>query len=166
MSRFLPLAALFLSLLAAPLAPARAEVTVSFVDPQRYVDAGDYGSEAERNLAALKQFLQTEGQRCLTAGETLAFQVHDVDLAGRQEWWHGRGYGNLRVMREITWPKIDIAYVRRDAGGATVAEGRERVADMSYLWRAPYLRHDIKPLPYERAMLKDWIGRRFCGDAQ
>lgn len=148
-----------------PASPAVAEVTVEFVDPHGYTDTGGYGIDAERNLAALKRHLQTEGRRCLASDETLALRVLDVDLAGRQEWWHPHSGGNLRVMREITWPRLEVAYVRRNAAGVSIQEGHERISDMSYLWRAAYVRNDTAPLPYEKAMLKDWFERRFCRDA-
>jgi len=143
------------------LAPASAEVTVKFVEPQRFSDTGAYGYGDEPNLRALEHHLKALGEPCLKTGETLELQVFDVDLAGRDEWWH-RGAYDVRVMRDITWPRLDLAYVRRDADGTVLAEGRERVADMSYLWRSAYLRSDTDPLPYEKAMLRDWFERRFC----
>lgn len=149
-----------LLLLVAPAAPA--EVTVSFVEPQRYIDAGSYGDDAERNLGALRRHLETQGERCLGAGERLELTVFDVDLAGRNEWWH-RGAYDLRVMREITWPRLDLAWVWRDAAGEVLGEGRERVADPTYLWRSSYVRNDTDALPYEKAMLREWFDRRFCG---
>lgn len=161
-----PLLAAGLSLLfLAPAPPADAGVTVEFADPQGYTDIGNYGADADRNLAALKRHLRTEGERCLARDETLALRVLDVDLAGRQEWWHRHGSGDLRVMREITWPRLEVAYVRRNAAGASIQEGRERISDMSYLWRAAYVRNDTTPLPYEKAMLRDWFNGRFCRDA-
>ena len=85
----------------------------------------------------------------------------DVDLAGREEWWHRTG-GDLRVMRDITWPRLVLHYVQRDAAEAVLRQDRERVLDMNYLWRSAYVRFDSRPLPYERVMLHDWFARRFC----
>jgi len=90
-----------------------------------------------------------------------ALKILDVDLAGRSEWWHRSAY-DVRVMRDITWARIEFEFIWRDAQGALLGEGRERVADMSYLWRSAYLRHDPDQLPYEKAMLGDWFERRFC----
>lgn len=157
-----PLAAgfgLFLLLTAMPI--ARAEVTVSFLQADRYTDVGDYRDDAERNLQALARHLATLGTRCLAQDETLEFEIFDVDLAGRQEWWHRDAY-DLRVMREVTWPRIDLRYIRRDAAGTVLDERREQVADVTYLWRSGYVRSDADALPYEKAMLRDWFERRFC----
>lgn len=154
-------AAVGLLLLSAPAASAQAEVALTFVDPQRFTDIGAYGDDGERNLGALERHFKALGERCLRAGETLELQVFDVDLAGRDEWWH-RGAYDVRVMRDITWPSVDVGYVRRDAAGTVLSEGRERVADMTYLWRSAYVRHDSDALPYEKAMIRDWYERRFC----
>jgi len=101
----------------------------------------------------------------LRDGESLDLRVLDVDLAGHNEWWHPGAY-DLRVMRDITWPRLDIEFAWRGAQGEVLGEGRERVSDLNYLWRSAYLRADSDPLPYERAMLRDWIERRFCAREQ
>lgn len=155
-------AGLGLLMVLAPALAARAEVTVQFVDPQRYTDAGEGGYGAERSaLRALERHLKTLGGRCLQQGETLELRILDVDLAGRYEWWRSGGY-DARVMRDITWPRIDLEYVWRDQAGKLLGQAHERVSDMNYLWRSPYVRYDSEPLPYERAMLRDWFERRFC----
>lgn len=156
------LAALSLATLLVAGTPALADVAVHFVEPQRYSDAGRYGVEQERNLRALERHFATLGERCLRAGETLELRVLDVDLAGRHEWWHRSAY-DVRVMRDITWPRLELEYLWRDANGAVLGDRRERVVDMSYLWHGA-ARHDATPLPYERAMLRDWFERRFCGE--
>lgn len=141
----------------------RAEVSVAFVQPERYTDVGLYGADSERNLRALERHFKEQGERCLQPGESLELRVFDVDLAGRDEWWH-RGSYDLRVMRDITWPRVDLAYLWRDASGKILGEGREQVNDMSYLWRSAFVRNDTDYLPYEKAMLRDWFGQRFCRD--
>lgn len=151
-------------LLGLPLAdPARSEVGVTFVDPQHYTDAGGYGVELDRNLRTLERHVRTAAGRCIAADHTLDVRIVDVDLAGRDEWWHRGAYG-VRVMRTITWPRIELEFVWRDAQGALLDEGRERVADLDYLSRSAWVRHDSERLPYEKAMLRDWFERRFCRD--
>lgn len=143
--------------------PAAAAFQIRFVEPERFTDASldtGYGSDA-RVLRVIEQHLQGLADRCLDPGQTLEIQVLDIDLAGRQEWWNRAGAYDLRVMREITWPRIDIAYaLRRD--NADVIEAREKISDMNYLLNSAYVRGDSAPLPYERAMLTSWFERKFC----
>lgn len=151
-------------MLAAPMAAAAADtprVTVEFVEPERYADAGQYGIERERNLKALSRHFVTQGTRCLKPGEHLGLRVLDVDLAGRETWWH-RGSHDLRVMHDITWPRLEIEFIRHAADGSVLDSGRERLTDMNYLRRSAWVRHGAEPLPYEKAMLRDWFDKRFC----
>lgn len=161
MSGSLRIACLCLLLIAMATSPTGAEVTVRFVEPERYTDSGHFGRDRERNLRALQSHLEQQGARCLADGETLAIDVLDVDLAGCNEWWHRAGH-DLRVMRAIAWPQLDVGYVWSDAAGTVLQEGRERVTDMDYLRRSARVRFETAPLPYERAMLRDWFARRFC----
>lgn len=144
-----------------PALPATADVTVQFVEPQRYADAGGYGIEAQRNLASIERHLLSLGKRCLPAGQRLDIRIFDIDLAGRHEWWRAGAY-DLRVMRSITWPRMDIQYVWTDEQGQPLADQRERVSDIDYLTRSAFLRFDSDPLVYDKAMLDEWFERRFC----
>jgi hypothetical protein len=151
----------FISLLAWSFS-ALGATTVHFVEPARYADAGDHEYDSMRNLATLQRHLVKLGDACLGAGENLELRVLDVDLAGREEWWRGPSY-DLRVMRDITWPRIEIEYEWSDATGALLGQARERIADMNYLSRSAYVRsRSSNSLPYEKAMLRDWIDSRFC----
>jgi hypothetical protein len=135
---------------------------VHFVDAPHFTDAGDREYDSARNLATLRRHLVKLGDACLGTDENLELRVLDVDLAGREEWWHGHSY-DLRVMRDITWPRIEVEYVWSDAAGALLGQGRERITDMNYLSRSTYVRfRSSDRLPYEKAMLRDWFERRFC----
>ena len=144
-------------------APAGAEVTVQFIEPQRYTDAGrhGYGYGLDRTLESIETHLHALGKRCLAPDQSLEIRVHDIDLAGQHEWWRDRGY-DFRVMRDITWPRMDLQYASRDRGGALLAETRERVLDMRDLTRSAFVRGRSDPLVYDKAMLTDWFERRFC----
>lgn len=146
--------------LAAGVPMAQADVSVDFVAPGHYRDIGGYG-DGERNTRVLERHLKQQGERCLGEGQSLELKVFDVDLAGSEEWWHRGGY-QLRVMRDISWPRIDLAYVWHDAAGHVLGQGRESVSDMNYLWRSAFVRNDGDALPYEKAMLRDWFRQRFC----
>lgn len=140
--------------------PAMADITVQFVEPERYIDAGNHGHDREHNLRTVERHLKSVSQ-CLGADESLELRVLDVDLAGRREWG-SVGSSNLRVMREITWPRLNVQYRWRDPSGQVIGEGQEWLADPSYLWRSAYVRNDPDELPYEKAMLREWFEKRFC----
>jgi len=140
---------------------AKGELSVEFLlAPHGYVDAGTYGRDTKRHLAVIEDHLARLATRCLAQGESLNIRVLSLDLAGRHEWWHGPTF-DLRVMRDITWPRMELDYIWRDPAGNLLGEGRELVADMNYLWRSPYASRNDE-LPYEKSMLSEWFERRFC----
>lgn len=143
---------------------ASGTITVRFVEPQRYTDVGRYGGyDVARTLNGIERHLRELGDGCIAESEVLEIRVHDVDLAGQLEGW--RPNYDLRVMREVTWPRMDVEYVWRDAGDRILAEGRERVSDMHYLLKSLQLRADSDPLAYDKAMLTEWFEPRFCRPA-
>jgi len=137
---------------------------IRFVNPQEYTDAamdGAYRTDP-RVLSLLERHFQSLAARCLSPGQTLNIQVFDIDLAGQVEWWRRGSGNNVRVMREITWPRITLAYTLHGDDGRA-AEAREQVSDMEYLWAGGRMRSESEALPYERAMLERWFAQRFCG---
>ncbi len=141
-------------------------LTVTFVEPQRYADAGDtLGGRADPELLALlKRQLETSAARCLPAGQMLSIRVLDVDLAGDVDiaWW--RFGDSIRVLRERARPRVELAYTLTQ-GDARGAELREQIVDSNYLMHLGRARYDNARLPHERAMLARWFEARFCAAA-
>lgn len=142
---------------------ARAEVAVRFTESSRFVDAGDYGSEIERNLRVLARYFDLFGKRCLPAGQRLEIEVLDVDLAGRKNWT-ARSADDARVLTAGTWPRIDLKYALRDAVGALISEGSDRLEDRDYLRHSRRVRNGRALLPYENELIGEWFVRRICDD--
>jgi hypothetical protein len=143
-------------------APAAAAVNVSFVEPERYSDAGFRRShdpaERERVFGDIRQHLERLGERYLKPSQTLKIEVLDIDLAGRFEPWRPFAY-DVRFKRSITWPRMTLRYALEE-GGRVAASAEESIADLDYLAHAD-LRTSSDPLRYEKAMLDDWFRARF-----
>ncbi|HRO58774.1 MAG TPA: DUF3016 domain-containing protein [Burkholderiaceae bacterium] len=135
-------------------------LTVRFADPRQFTDASfSYDRERERSavLRGIEQHLQRLAADRLAAGRSLEIEVLDIDLAGQVEPWHART-ADVRIVREIDWPRIALRYTLRD-GNEVLASGEEQLTDMSFLRSANlYDRNDR--LRYEKAMLDDWFERR------
>jgi len=162
MSRFPAIAAALLaSLFAAPGQPIAAEpppepLTVTFVHPETYQDASrhyGYGSDPQV-LEAIRQHLRKLVERNLPPGYTLAIEVLDVDLAGYIDW---RLRGEVRVIRDVTWPRMTLRYALRH-GDEIVASHEERINNMNFHWGVNRYGYS-DPLRYEKAMLDDWFAR-------
>ena len=141
--------------------PAFADVRVTFVHPERYTDAEAYPQGGVRGTlpvqAELRQHLQRLGRQYLKPGQSLNVEITDVDLAGTYEPLRF-GLANVRVMRSVTWPRINLHYALRQ-NGRMLASRQETLVEQIY--QVPTMYSSSDPLRYEKSMLDDWFRRRF-----
>ena len=152
----------YISLSAALLAiaPARAEVQVTFTAPEKYVDASlqrDGARARELTLRVIREHLVTLGGRYLAPTRTLKIEVLDIDLAGELEWWHGPY--DIRFLRSHTWPAIKLRYTLEESG-QTIDSREELVSDLSYQMNV--ITRSGESMPYEKEMLARWFRSRFA----
>lgn len=156
------LAAALLAAVTAAGVAATDAVSVSFVHPEKFIDAvlasakgpDTQHTELQRLLTAHFEALAAKGLR---AGERLEIQVLDVDLTGESRPQLSPSGADFRVVRESDWPSIKLHY-SFSRGGQVVASADEVVADMNFLGRPNrYLTGD--PLRYEKAMLDRWFAK-------
>lgn len=148
-------ASIILSLLPA-VAMAADNVTVRFVSPDQYTDGDPRGGMPTKGvLEAFQRYFESAGGKRLHAGQQLAIDVLDIDLAGEISPRRAQG---VRIMGEVTPPRIRLAY-RLTEGDKVVSEGNDFVVNSNYLADAPY-RTDADPLFYEKKMLDAWFNDR------
>jgi hypothetical protein len=135
---------------------ASAAVSVTFVKPENYVDMPFMQSDKDRVMKELVVHFNKLGAQ-LPAGQDLAIDVLDIDLAGRIEPQY-RGGHDVRILKGgADWPTIQIRY-RVDSKGTVVKSGEARINDMNYLRHRP--RYDPSDLiRYEKQMLDDWFAK-------
>ena len=140
-------------------AHAAGTVTVTFIEPDHYTDAGPSRAEREQTLAAIELQMHRLGERYLATGQSIAVEVLDVDLAGQMRPV-GRVPTDIRVMRGgADWPRMTLRYTLAGPGDSSV-HGEETIADMAYQMQFP--RHArMDPLHYEIQMLDHWFKERF-----
>lgn len=141
-----------------------AQVEVHFDHPEHFRDASLRGPGYQRGADAevmkvLTAHLQKLGQRYLHPGQQLLIDIRDIDLAGRYEPWQQQAY-DVRFMREITWPAIDLSYSLTQPG-QPMQKADEHLSDKMYLSRPGRLGSSDR-LFAEKAMLDDWFGQRFA----
>ena len=156
-------AAAWLLALPAFAAAQPAGLTISFIHPENYTDAAysrSFPSDRDRAevVRDIERHLRQLAERGLPPGSSLRIEVLDVDLAGHFEPWRSASAADLRVMRGVTWPRMQLRYTLTH-GGQVVASGEERISDMHYLLTANRYSSSDR-LRYEKAMLDDWFDRR------
>ena len=136
-------------------AAAAGRVEISWLQPERYSDAGRTVSDRERTMKALGGAFTQLGRQ-LPDGQTLKLEVLDVDLAG-EIYPHPRQ--DMRIVRGgADWPKITLRYALQ-AGDETLKAGEVRLADMNYLFDMLPVRLRGDDLPYEKRMIEQWFGQ-------
>ncbi|MEO5624898.1 MAG: DUF3016 domain-containing protein [Dokdonella sp.] len=138
-------------------------VKVDWTDPSAFTEvrqnACRNGVKPEEWLAELARHLQRRASKVIAAGQRLDVTVTDIRRAGACEPWRGPRWDDVRVVKEIYSPRIDLRYTLTTADGKLVRSGEATLHDGAFLSRATASRDD--PLRYEKRMLDDWLRREF-----
>ncbi|MEO6002842.1 MAG: DUF3016 domain-containing protein [Opitutus sp.] len=136
---------------------------VTFVDPDKFTDAADgsRGSDFGRdgNLNELKTHIERKSNYYVPEGQRLEVTITDVDLAGEIEPWRSPQMQDVRIVKEIYPPRIDLSFKLVDASGAVVKEGKRQLRDLNYMMNINPNRSDSRV--YEKALLDDWFRSEF-----
>ena len=130
---------------------AAGTVEVTYVEPDKFTDIGFGSVDRERVLRQMTLVLEEFAAK-LPDGQTLKFEVTNIDLAGEQR--PGRSQ-DIRVLRGMAdWPQVKLRYTLT-AGNSTLKSGEANIYDMGY----QYGTVDAvgTNLPYERRMLRKWF---------
>ncbi len=150
---------------AAPRAlPEQGPVAVQWTDPAEFTDLRLSGNrwEARRGnwVFQLAEHLRKSATGQLGDGERLEVTITDIGRAGHYEPWHGVQMQDVRILRDIYPPVIELSFRRYDAGGNLVAEGERRLRDLNYL-HGIYTASSSDSLRYEKRLIDDWLRREF-----
>jgi len=146
-----------LTLLCGP-ALAAAAVQVRFVEPDRFIDAGDIGRDREQILKDIQAYFAAQGDKLLP-GKDLAIEITEVDLAGRMRPV-GSNMQMIRVLGSTGRPLISLRYVLSE--GST--ELRRKDVTMSSLdYLGGISQHNSgDPIRYEKQMIDAWFRSEFA----
>lgn len=141
-------------LLALAAGAASADVTVNYIQPERFADLPFAPWEREAVLKDLTQHFAKLGAQ-LPPGQNLRIDVQDIDLAGRE--YPGRGARDLRVIHSngVDWPRIELHYAI-ESNGQVVRDGDVQLRDMAFMDRIGRY-SDGDSLRYEKRMIDDWF---------
>ena len=145
-----------------------AAVTVNFVDTDKFTDFSDSYSFPERGrpylIKILSEYITKRAERKLPAGLQLQVVVTDVDMAGEFEPWRMASSRDIRIVKDLYPPRIDLSFRIVNAEGRVVAEGDRKLRDMGFMYSGRAL--DSDPLKYEKKLLERWISRELGSDPE
>lgn len=138
------------ALLALAAGAASADVTVNYIEPERFSDVTT-GGEREQILRDLSAHFVKLGAK-LPAGHNLRIDVKDIDMAGTERPARA---GDVRSMSRGDWPRMELHYTL-ESNGQVVSSGDAQLHDTSFLDRPNrYFPHDA--LRYEKRMVDLWF---------
>jgi len=134
-------------------------VTVRYDDPQHFTETRRSSminrSEAEAWREPLKAYFAQRAARILAPGQRLEIDVTDVDLAGEYEPWRSGSLRDVRIVKNIYPPRIDLSFKLYGADGSVLREGERKLRDPAFFQRTPLNNQDS--LRYEKAMIDRWL---------
>jgi len=141
-------------------------VSVTYADPQRMSDARQSPRESERArrawLDALSLYLADRAAPLLAPDQRLDVRLTDIQRAGAFEPGRGGNAADVRIVRDIYPPRIDLDFTLRTDQGRVLRQGRRQLRDAMFMARGTPSAQD--PLRYEKGLIDDWLttelGRR------
>ncbi|MBI3285405.1 MAG: DUF3016 domain-containing protein [Burkholderiales bacterium] len=140
-----------------------AEVKVSWHEPEKFTDIRPNGYETrdafqQRVFKEFDQMFAAQAQR-LADGYLLEVTVTDLDLAGEVRPLFARTLNDIRVVKELYWPRMSFRYTLKDPQGKQLAAGKEDLKDMNFMMRAG-VTPGYTSFGYEEHMLRDWFHKK------
>ena len=149
---------------AAGLAHAQPPVEVAFGELAKFTDLRVSIMTDDRDRASLAQDLRNHLERKAPAhlppGTRLAVSILDVDMAGEYPPITGSLSRDLRVIKDVYPPRIELDFRLLRADGTVEREGQRKLRDTAFLWQSgSFGANDI--LRYEKNLLDGWLRREF-----
>ncbi len=141
--------------------PDRTEVI--FSHPEKFADVRNSYTENDKDrdaiLGQLKDYIVQRSKFYIPEGQKLTITVTDVDMAGDFEPWRGPQMTDVRIVKDIYPPKVDLEFKLTGADGRIVKEGKRQLRDLAFMMKSNTAPNDN--LRFEKALLDDWLRADF-----
>ena len=147
-------------------AAAESRVTVAYEAPDKFTDftSSGFGTASDQDLKYLTGLFTTHleklAKRLLPADERLEITFKDIDLAGQFEPERGPNFQNVRIFRDITFPRMHFGFRLLGSDGRVLAEGERKLTDLNYNMKIHMPTSD-SDCRYDKELLTDWMNAEF-----
>lgn len=136
-------------------------VSVRYDHPERFTETREVRAFAparihEDYLGPLKTYIEQRAGKLLQPGEQLRIVITDIDRAGSFEPWHGPRLSDVRIVKDIYPPRINLHFQLTDAGGAVIREGDRTLRDPGFLYGTSNI-GSSGSLRYEKNLVDRWL---------
>jgi hypothetical protein len=136
-------------------------IQVVFSQPEKFTDVKQTynGDEREREdlLTQVRDYLYKEARLYVPEGDRLEITFTDIDMAGDFEPWRGPNWQDVRIVKDIYPPRIELSFRLLDANGNVIKEGTRKLTDLSFAMKLNPNLDRSDPLRHEKLLLDDWI---------
>jgi hypothetical protein len=157
------LAAMSAAVAAGTPAKTDARLEVVFSQPEKFTDVRDSynGTDKGRDgiLSQIRDYLVNKANYYVPAGQKLTVTFTDIDLAGDFEPWRGSQGMDIRIVKEIYPPRMDLEFQLTGAGGAVIKAGKRQLRDLTFMAHLSINQNDA--LRFDKALLDDWLRSEF-----
>jgi hypothetical protein len=140
-----------------------ARTSVEFFEPLKFTDVRDRymgDPDGAAYLPQIREYVLERAQRYVAEGQTLKVTFTDIDMAGDFEPWRSPSMNDVRIVKDIYPPRINLTFQLTDAEGRVIKTGQRELRDMAFLMKITMaFRND--PLRHEKALLDDWLSSEF-----
>lgn len=137
-------------------------VTVAYDHPDQFTEAKETRAFAPARadkgyLEILKKYIQERAGKVLADGQQLEIVITDVDRAGSYEPWHGPRLSDVRIVKDIYPPRIDLNFTLYGADGKVLRQGQRKLRNAAFLSSSSPVDQDS--LRYEKSLIDLWLRR-------
>lgn len=135
------------------------EAKVTWQDPDKYSDIRP-GNESRDSFKerVFKEFdlMFSSMAKKLPDGYQMEITVTDLDLAGDVNGMYSRVGRDIRVIKELYWPRMSFSYILKNEKSEIVGSAKEDIKDMNFM--SSFGNHPSgSSFDYEEKMLNDWF---------
>lgn len=139
------------------------QVNVTWTDPAEFTEM-QFGvhfrqPKPEVWLTEFQKTLVKHGDKVLQPGQHLDVTITNVQLAGRIEPWRGGSAGEVRIVKSVYPPEVNLNFTLTGADGQVIDSGERKLRDIAFLDRDARNHHDS--YRFETRMLKEWLDKEF-----
>ena len=136
------------------------------MDPDKFTDVRDSytATDAGRDglLNQIRDYMLDEAKRLIPEGDKLFISVTDIDLAGDFEPWRGPRWDDVRIVKDIYPPRVNLSFRLTDATGKVIKQGKRNLSDLAFMMKITTTFRD-DPLRHEKTLIDDWFRDEFAG---
>ncbi len=156
------LSVIALSFVGLPLvAQMQTEISVSYLNPEKYIDIMDSDSTKSRSIESFKagmdEFFKISASQYLKPGHQLKLEITEVDRAGDMRYDVSPDMRDLRVLRDVVRVRIEVNYTLLDENQQVIKQGTENLKEFYNLNSISQRKFNSERLYYEKKLLEDWL---------